>query len=85
VRAAAAAAAGGQLQAEPVAAPPYVAVTSVGPVLRATLPGGRLVVTVRVFAVERGSEGTDGAAGVRYTRGPEMAAEGLAVEFRSTR
>jgi hypothetical protein len=77
--------AGGTLRAEPVAAPPYVAVTSVGPVLRATLPGGRLVVTVRVFAVERGSEGTDGAAGVRYTCGPGTAAEALAVEFRSSR
>lgn len=44
-------AAGGELQASPVAAPPYVAVTSRGPVLRATLDGGRLVVTVAAFRV----------------------------------
>ncbi|MFC3477484.1 hypothetical protein [Halobacterium litoreum] len=44
-------AAGGTMQASPVAAPPYVVVTSRGPVLRATLDGGRLVVTVAVFRV----------------------------------
>jgi len=43
--------------------PPYVAVTSLGPVLRATLSDGRLVATLRVFVVDR-----DGAA--RYRRGP---------------
>ncbi|WP_276258661.1 hypothetical protein [Haloglomus litoreum] len=50
-------AAGGRLRAEPVPAPPYVVVTSVGPVLRATLEDGRLVVTLRTFAVERPEEG----------------------------
>jgi len=49
VLAAAVEAAGGALAAEPVAAPPYVAVTSRGPVLRATLDGGRLVVELRAF------------------------------------
>lgn len=49
--AAAVGAAGGRLSAEPVAAPPYVAVTSRGPVLRATLDGGRLVLTLAVFRV----------------------------------
>lgn len=49
VLAAAVRAAGGTLSAEPVAAPPYVAVTSRGPVLRATLDGGRLVVELRAF------------------------------------
>lgn len=44
-------AAGGELRAEPVAAPPYVVVTSRGPVLRATLDGGRLVVRVDAFRV----------------------------------
>lgn len=44
-------AAGGEMQAEPVAAPPYVVVTSRGPVLRATLPVGRLVVRFAVFRV----------------------------------
>ena len=44
---------GETLPAEPVAAPPYVAITSRGPVLRATLESGRLVVTIRAFDVER--------------------------------
>ena len=49
VLAAAVRAAGGSLPATPVAAPPYVAVTSRGPVLRATLDAGRLVVELRTF------------------------------------
>lgn len=72
------AAAGGRLRAAPVAAPPYVAVTSVGPVLRATLASRRLVVTLAVFGVER-----DGENGhpryVRVARTPEAAVE---VEVR---
>lgn len=44
-------AAGGALQAPPVAAPPYVVVTSRGPMLRATLDDGRLVVRIDVFQV----------------------------------
>jgi hypothetical protein len=44
-------AAGGELQAAPVAAPPYVVVTSRGPMLRATLDAGRLVVRFDVFRV----------------------------------
>jgi hypothetical protein len=44
------------MPAPPVAAPPYVVVTSEGVVLRATIPDGRLVVTLRVFDVERGAE-----------------------------
>ncbi|MFB6146491.1 MAG: hypothetical protein ABEJ08_02270 [Halobacteriaceae archaeon] len=47
------AATGYDLPADPVPEPPYVAVTGCGPMLRATLPPGRLVVTLRVFAVER--------------------------------
>jgi len=54
-------AAGYALPAPPVAAPPYVVVTSRGPVLRATVEPGRLLVRVDVFAV-----GRDGA--VRYRR-----------------
>lgn len=46
-------AAGGDLRAQPVADPPYVVVTSTGLVLRATLDGGRLVVRIDPFAVER--------------------------------
>jgi len=49
VLAAAVRAAGGALSAEPVAGPPYVAVTSRGPVLRATLADGRLVVELQAF------------------------------------
>jgi hypothetical protein len=44
------------LAAEPVAAPPYVAVTSRGPVLRATTDAGRLVVTLVAFTVEDGPD-----------------------------
>lgn len=80
------AATGRDLQAEPVAAPPYVAITSVGPVLRATLPDGRLVVTLRTFAVERpDSQPADGSGsggsptGPQYALAPSLAVE---VEFR---
>ncbi|ELZ13996.1 hypothetical protein C479_01056 [Halovivax asiaticus JCM 14624] len=45
--------AGGDLSVPPVAAPPYVVVTSMGVLLRATLPRGRLVVAVHPFAVDR--------------------------------
>jgi hypothetical protein len=65
-------AAGGRLRAEPVAAPPYVVVTSVGPVLRATLDAGRLVVTLRAFRVERAA---DGPRYVRDARTPEAAVD----------
>ncbi|QLG26920.1 hypothetical protein HUG10_04910 [Halorarum halophilum] len=51
---------GTSLPAEPVAAPPYVVVTATGPVVRATFPDrGRLVVEIRVFAVEPGGGGDD--------------------------
>lgn len=70
------AAAGGQLRAAPVAAPPYVVVTSVGPVLRATLSGDRLVVTIGVFRVER----RDGATG--YVHHDPSPAEAVTVARR---
>jgi hypothetical protein len=70
------AAAGGRLQADPVPAPPYVVVTSVGPLLRATLEAGRLVVTVRAFRVERGDGGT------RYVRDATDPSAAVAVELR---
>lgn len=48
------AATGAQLQAEPIAGPPYVVVTSRGPLCRGTLTDGRrLVIEVRLFAVGR--------------------------------
>lgn len=51
VLAGAVAAAGGELSASPVAAPPYVVVTSRGPILRATLGDARLVVRFEAFRV----------------------------------
>lgn len=72
------AAAGGELRAEPVAHPPYVTVTGVGPVLRATLASGRLVVTLAVFAVERGDEG----GRPRYVRGARTPEAVVDVEVR---
>jgi hypothetical protein len=67
-------AAGGELRAEPVAAPPYVTVTSRGPVLRATLDPGRLVVTLVVFEVDR-EAGDDPPRYVRGARTPERVVE----------
>lgn len=65
-------AAGFSLPASPVPAPPYVVVTSRGPVLRATVDAGRLVVTFEVFTVERGET-------VRYVRTTD---DPLDVRFR---
>jgi hypothetical protein len=47
------AATGHDLRAAPVAAPPYVVVTSRGPVLRATIDPGRLVIRFDAFEVVR--------------------------------
>lgn len=69
-------AAGYALSASPVADPPYVAATSRGPMLRATVPGGRLVVLVQVFEVERADGGR-----TRYVRGPEAVGEAVRVTF----
>lgn len=78
-------AAGGDLPHEPAAAPPYLTVTSRGPVLRATLDAGRLVVVVGVFAVERDSDGHDDsvapATPVSYRRGGDRPETVLTVEF----
>lgn len=75
VLASAVAALGAELPAEPVAQPPYVAVTSRGPMVRATLSAGRLVVTIRAFRVERDP-------GIRYVRDAESPAAALVVECR---
>ena len=56
-------AAGFDLAAPPVAAPPYVALMSRGPLLRATVGDRRLVVALAVFGIDR-----DGADGARYRR-----------------
>lgn len=45
---------GHDLPTMPVAAPPYVVVTSRGAVLRATIPPGRLVIRFDAFDVARG-------------------------------
>lgn len=44
---------GYELQSQPVPAPPYVVVTSRGPVLRATIDPGRLVIRFDVFEIVR--------------------------------
>jgi hypothetical protein len=69
--------AGGRLRATPVAAPPYVAPTATGVVLRATLDGGRLVVAVDALAVERGA---DEGVVLRPREGPPAAV--VRVEWR---
>ncbi len=67
---------GGTLPATPVPAPPYVVVTSRGPVLRATTDRGRLVITIGVFDVER----TDGE--IRYVRSAETPGDAVHVDLR---
>lgn len=66
---------GDALEAEPVAAPPYVVITSRGPVLRATLDPGRLVIAVRAFEIERDP--------TRYVRGPTTVEKALDVAFKT--
>lgn len=70
------AAAGYDLAADPVAAPPYVVVTSTGPLLRATVADGRLVVAFRSFAVDSDGDG------VRYVRRDAAAEDVLEVSLR---
>lgn len=50
--------AGRTLAADPVSAPPYLSITSLGPVLRGPTPDGRLVITITVFEVREGSPRT---------------------------
>lgn len=69
-------AAGYEPTAEPVAAPPYVVVTSIGLLLRATVGDGRLVATVAAFRVERSADGP------RYRRGAETPETALSVALR---
>jgi hypothetical protein len=72
-------AAGYDLRADPVAAPPYLAVTSTGPVLRATVADGRLVVAVETFAVDRSGPTP------RYVRRDVDPGDALSVELRGRR
>lgn len=69
-------AAGFSLAARPVAGPPYVAMTSQGPLLRATVPEGRLVVTLAVFEIERGEP-------TRYRRAGETPETVVRAVFRT--
>ena len=80
------------LPATPVAAPPYVAVTSKGPVLRATVSDGRLVVLLQAFEVERGDSESNPESSEsqksqeypqspRYVRGPATPGESVRVSF----
>jgi hypothetical protein len=69
------AAAGKTLSARPIAAPPYVVVTSTGVILRATLDGGRLVVGIEAFAVERDTT-------TRYVRAASEPERAVSVAWR---
>lgn len=70
------AAAGYSLRADPVPAPPYLAVTGRGPILRGTVADGRVVLELRTFDVER----TD--AGPRYVRTGDAPEDVLTVAVR---
>lgn len=65
---------GQELQAEPVPASPYLVVTARGPLVRATLADGRLVVLVR--ALERAGDGR------RYVRAGDDPAGAVEARFR---
>lgn len=66
------------LPAVPVPAPPYVVVTSTGPVLRGTVEDGRLVVRIDCYEVTR--ESTLDSA-VTYARAHSTVASALSVSF----
>lgn len=72
-------AAGYALPATPVPAPPYVVVTSTGPVLRGTVDEGRLVVGIDCFEVVRAPAGL--SAPVAYARTDGSPAAALSVSF----
>jgi hypothetical protein len=69
--------AGATISAQPVAAPPYVVVASTGVLLRATLDGGRLVVTLQAFDVDQSGERPC------YVRGPSGLESAVTVAFRT--
>lgn len=71
-------AAGYSLSAAPVADPPYVVATSRGPMLRATVSDGRLVVCLQCFEVERA---TGDGNRVRYARVSESVEGAVRVSF----
>lgn len=63
------------LPVEPVCAPPYIVVSNTGPIMRATVNGRRLVITIEAFRVC-----SDTRQYVRTTSNP---GETLAVEIRN--
>jgi hypothetical protein len=67
-------AAGLSMRATPVPAPPYVTVTGRGPMLRATVSAGRLVVLLRAFDVIHEGE-------TRYVRGTDDLRAAVSVDF----
>jgi hypothetical protein len=81
VLAAAVDAAGYTLPATPVPAPPYVVVTSTGPVLRGTVDDGRLLVGIDCFEVVREPPGS--SASVAYALTESSPAASLSVSFES--
>lgn len=72
-------AAGYALPATPVPAPPYVVVTSTGPVLRGTVEDGRFVVAIDCFEVVRQPAGL--SASVAYARADSSSDAALSVAF----
>ena len=66
-----ASATGYELRGTPVPAPPYVVVTSRGPVLRGTIDPGRLVIEFDAFEVVRDSDPA-GTAAYRRRNGIEL-------------
>ncbi|WP_439026483.1 hypothetical protein [Haloarchaeobius sp. DT45] len=74
-------AAGYDLRADPVPAPPYVVITSTGPVLRATVADGRLVVRVECFELVP----DDGGGKPRYGRRDVAPEDALSVTFVQSR
>jgi hypothetical protein len=63
------------LSATPVAAPPYVIATSRGPMLRATLEDGRLVILLQTFDVEQGPP-------TKYVRGASTPEAAVRASFK---
>jgi len=72
-------AAGYALPAAPVPAPPYVVLSSTGPVLRGTVDDGRLVVRIDCFEIARQPDGVDAA--VAYAHRAASPAAALSVSF----
>jgi hypothetical protein len=74
---------GERLGATPVPAPPYVAATVTGVVLRATLDTGRLVVAVDALTVDRKRDGGTTGVGLRPRPADASTAELACVSWRT--